>query len=44
MSTKIANRAIATIQIISWAAIVIVMGMIFTVIGISVTECLANTH
>src|SRR5437879_937328 len=42
MRTRISNRAIATIQAISWAAIVIVMGMFLTVIGASITECLAN--
>ena len=42
MRTKISNRAIATIQVIGWAAIVTVMGMFLTVIGAGITECLAN--
>lgn len=42
MHSRISNRAIATVQVISWVAIVIVMGMFLTVIGVSITECLAN--
>jgi hypothetical protein len=42
MRTKISNRAIATIRVIGWAAIVTVMGMFLTVIGAGITECLAN--
>jgi hypothetical protein len=42
MGAKIANRAVVTIQIIGWAAIIIVMAMFLTAIGTSITECLAN--
>src|ERR1700747_667372 len=42
MGAKIANRAIVTIQIIGWVAIIIVMAMFLTAIGTSITECLAN--
>ena len=42
MRSRISNHAIATIQVISWAAIIIVMGMFLTVIGASITECLVN--
>jgi hypothetical protein len=42
MGAKIANRAVVTIQIIAWAAIIIVMAMFLTAIGTSITECLAN--
>ena len=42
MSLRIATRAIVTIQNIGWAAIIIVMGLFLTVIGTSITECLAN--
>ena len=41
-ATKIANGAMVTIQLISWAGIIIVMGLILTVVGTSITECLAN--
>ena len=33
MDTRIANRAINTIEAISWTAIIIVVGMILTIIG-----------
>lgn len=42
MPSRISNRAIATIQVIGWATIMIVMGMFLTVIGAGITECLAN--
>jgi hypothetical protein len=42
MRARISNRAMVTIQLIGWAAIMIVMGMFLTVIGKSITECLAN--
>jgi len=42
MRPRISNRAIATIQVIGWTAIMIVMGMFLTVIGAGITECLAN--
>jgi hypothetical protein len=42
MGARIANRAIVTIQIVGWAAIIIVMTIFLTVIGASITECLAN--
>jgi len=40
MGARIANRAVVTIQIIGWAAIIIVTGLFLTVIGTSITECL----
>ena len=42
MGARIANRAIATIQVIGWVTIIIVMGIFLTVIGKAITECLAN--
>ena len=42
MRTRMSDRAIATIQVIGWAGIMIVMGMFITVIGASISECLAN--
>ena len=42
MRTRISDRAIATIQVIGWAGIMIVMGMFLTVIGASISDCLAN--
>lgn len=36
MRTRIANRAVGTIQVITQVAIVIAMGMILTVIGTSI--------
>jgi hypothetical protein len=44
MSTKLAARAIATVQVINWAAIMIGMGLILTVVGAGIMESLANTH
>lgn len=42
MRPKMSYRAIATIQVIGWATIIIVMGMFLTVIGAGISECLAN--
>jgi hypothetical protein len=42
MRTRISDRTIATIHVIRWAGIMIVMGMFLTVIGASISECLAN--
>jgi hypothetical protein len=36
MDTRIAGSAISKIEVISWAAITIVMGLILTVIGASI--------
>jgi hypothetical protein len=44
MSIKFTNRAIATVQVINWAAIIIGMGLILTVVGAGIIESLANTH
>jgi hypothetical protein len=44
MVTKIANGVIVTIQVMSRAAIIIAMGMIFTVIGASIYGMLGTTH
>jgi hypothetical protein len=44
MGTRIANRAIVTIQVISRVAIIIAMGMILTVIGASIYGMLGTTH
>jgi hypothetical protein len=44
VDTRIANRAIVTIEIISRAAIIIVMGMIFAVIGVSICGMLGTTR
>jgi len=44
MHTRIANRAIVMIQVISGAAIIIAMGMILTVIGASIYGMLGTTH
>ena len=42
MGARIANRAIVAIQIVGWVGIIIVMTIFLTVIGASITECLAN--
>jgi hypothetical protein len=42
--TRIANRSILAIEVISWSAIIIVMGMILTVIGTGICETLVATH
>ena len=44
MHTRVASRAIVTFQIIGHAAIIIVAGMIFTVIGASIYEAFGATH
>jgi hypothetical protein len=44
MGTGIANRAIITIQVISWAAIIIVLGMILTIIGVGIYGSLGIAH
>jgi hypothetical protein len=44
MDTRIASRAIATIQVISLMAIIIVMGMIVSLIGASIYGLLASVH
>ena len=44
MDTKIANRAIITIQVISWMAIITVLGMILTIIAASIYGSLGATH
>jgi hypothetical protein len=44
MGTRIANRAIVTIQVISQAAIIIAMGMILTVIGASIYVSFGIAH
>jgi hypothetical protein len=44
MDTRIASRAIATIQVISLMAIIIVMGMIVSLIGASIYGSLASVH
>ena len=42
MGTRIAYRAIVTIQVISWVATIIVMGMILSLLGRSIYESLAS--
>jgi hypothetical protein len=42
--TRIANRAVITIEVISWAAIIIVMGMILSVIGTAIYGVLVAKH
>jgi len=44
MDTRIANRAMVTIHVISQAALVIAMGMILIVIGASIYRMLGTTH
>jgi hypothetical protein len=44
MDTRIANRAIITIQVISWAAIIIVLGMILTIIEVGIYRSLGIAH
>jgi hypothetical protein len=44
MNTRFASRAIATIQVISWVAIIIVMGMIVSLVGASIYGSLASVH
>jgi hypothetical protein len=40
MDTRIANRAIITIQFIRWMAITVVLGMILTIIGAGIYRSL----
>jgi len=44
METRIADRALNIIEIVRWAAIVIVMGLILSVIGASIYGSLGNLH
>jgi hypothetical protein len=44
MDTRITNRAVITIRLISRAAIIITMGMILTVIGASIYGIVGITH
>jgi hypothetical protein len=44
MDTRIVNRAIVTIQVISWVTIIIATGMILTVIGAGIYESLRTLH
>jgi hypothetical protein len=44
MDTRIAERAINAIEAISWLAITIVMGLILTVIGVSIYGSLGIAH
>lgn len=44
MDTRIANRAISTIETLSWVAITVVMGLILTVIAVSIYASLGITH
>lgn len=44
MESRITNRAVITIRLISRAAIVITMGMILAVIGASIYGMLDITH
>lgn len=44
MGTKIANGVIVTVQVMSRVAIIITMGMILTVIGVSIYGMLGTTH
>jgi hypothetical protein len=44
MGTRIANRTIVTIQVISWVATIIVMGMILSLLGASIYASLASVH
>jgi hypothetical protein len=44
MDTRIANRAIVAIRVISRVAIVITMAMILTVIGAGIYGMLGATH
>jgi hypothetical protein len=44
MDTRMTGRAIVTIQVISWVAIIIVTGMILTVVGASIYGSLGIAH
>lgn len=44
MGTRIAIRAITTIQVVSRAAVIVAMGMIFTVIVASIYGMIGTMH
>jgi hypothetical protein len=44
VDTRIADRTITTIQVISCAATIIVIGLILTMVGASIYEILVTTH
>jgi hypothetical protein len=44
MDTRIADRAISTVEAIGWVAIIIVMGLILIVIGASIYGSLGIAH
>jgi hypothetical protein len=44
MESTIVDQAIVTIRVISWVAIIIVMGLILTIIGASIYESLGSLH
>ena len=44
VDTRIADRTITTIQVISCAATIIVIGLILTMVGVSIYEILVATH
>jgi hypothetical protein len=44
MESTIVDQAIVTIRVISWVAIIIVMGLICTIIGASIYESLGSLH
>jgi len=44
METRIADRATSAIEVISWVAIAIVMGLILTVIAASIYRSLVFTY
>jgi hypothetical protein len=44
MESRITNRAIITIRLISHLAIIVTMGMILTVIGASIYGMIGATH
>jgi hypothetical protein len=44
MDTRVANHAMVTVQVISWVAIIIVMGMILTTIGAVIYGSLGPAH
>jgi hypothetical protein len=44
MATKLAHSAIVTIEVISWVAIILAMGLIVTVIGAGIYGSLGMAH
>jgi hypothetical protein len=44
VDTRIADRTIATIKVISFTATIIVMGLILTMVGTSIYEILVTVH